>query len=68
METSSNNLLAPLLTKFFLGTTVSAKLKFTLKLPDVIQIKVSQNHGTRGSGGAIKGGNVFKCVFEGKSF
>jgi hypothetical protein len=53
----------------FSRTTWPDNLKFTWKLPDVVQIQIcSSNHGLRGSGWATIGETVLLCVHIGKIF
>jgi hypothetical protein len=50
---------------FFSRTTKPQKLRFTQKLPDIVQIQVCTNHGPRGSGGATMGKTIFTRVYIG---
>jgi hypothetical protein len=52
----------------FSRITVPEKLKFTLKLPDIVQNQGCQNHGPRWSDGATIGKTVFTGVYVRKTF
>jgi hypothetical protein len=51
---------------FFSRTTKLEKLRFTQRLPDIVEIQVYTNYGPRGSGGATIGKMIFTCVYIGK--
>jgi hypothetical protein len=49
--------------KVFSRTTKPEKLRFTQKLPEILQIQDCTNHGPLGLGGATMGKTVFTFVY-----